>query len=91
MDGAGGWNRNPGEPADQSFANFASTPAGVLAFHIQDIVLYLKRKLVGVTIVASAAIRESLNTGLLIAIEDLVASLAGNSEFPAQFRHRFAS
>ena len=42
MDGALGRNGNAGEPANQTFADFSSTPAGVLALHIQDVVLDLE-------------------------------------------------
>src|SRR5215472_4505555 len=90
MDGALGWYGNTGEPAKQALTDFASTPAGVLALDVQNVVLYLKRKLVGVAIRTSASVRESLNAAFLIAIEDLVAGLAGDPKLPAKFRHRLA-
>jgi hypothetical protein len=61
-----------------------------IALQVQDIVLHLKRKVIGVTKGPPASVGESLNAGFLIAIEDLVASLAGNAELPAKFRHRLA-
>src|SRR5215467_14815437 len=85
MNGAFGGDRNIGEPARQALADFASPPAGVLTFHIQDVVLDLKRKLVSVTIGTSASVRESVNAAFLVAIEDLVAGFARNPEILAQF------
>jgi hypothetical protein len=41
---------DPGETAEKALANFTSTPAGVLVLHVQDVVLHLKRKLMGVAI-----------------------------------------
>ena len=90
MEGAFGGEFDIGEAAQQPLADFSSPPAGMLMLHIQDVVLHLERKLVGVTIGTTAAIGESLHPALLIAIEDLVAGLARNSELPAQIRHRFA-
>jgi hypothetical protein len=65
-------------------------PAGVLALHIQDVVLDLERKLVGVAIGTPASVSEPLHATFLIAIEDLVAGLAGDTELPAKFRRRLA-
>jgi hypothetical protein len=44
VDGAFGRDGNTGKPADQALADFSSTPAGVLVFHIQDKVFHLERK-----------------------------------------------
>ena len=90
MDGALGGNGNIGEPADQLLADFASTPARVFALHVQDVVLHLKGKLVGVAIGAAASVRKTLESTFLITIEDLVAGLAGNAELPAKFGHWLA-
>jgi hypothetical protein len=43
-----------------------------------------------VAIRTPASVGESLNATFPITIEDLVAGLARNAEFPAEFRHRFA-
>jgi len=75
MNGALGRDGNSGKPAEQALANFASTPAGVLVFHIQDVVFHLERKLVGVPIGAATSVGQTLNTALLIAIENLIARL----------------
>src|ERR1700758_635693 len=87
MDGALGGDGNTRESADQAVANFASTPAGVLVFHVQKVVLYLKRKLVGVAIRTPASVGEPVNAAFLITIEDLVAGFPGNPKLPAKFRH----
>jgi hypothetical protein len=44
----------------------------------------LKRELVNIAIRTTAAIGETLHTALLVAVEDLVAGLAGNAELAAQ-------
>jgi hypothetical protein len=89
MDGAFGWDGNTGEPARQALADFARPPASVFTFHVENVVLHLKRKLVGVTKGTSASVREPVNAAFLVAIEDLVAGFARNPELPAQFRHGF--
>src|SRR5215469_795465 len=90
MDGAFGRDRNSGEPADEALADFAGAPAGVLALHVQDKIFHLKGKLVGVAIGATTAVGQALHTAVLIAVEDLVAGLAGDAKFPAKFSHRLA-
>ena len=90
MDGTFGRAGNTGEPAQQALPDFASTPAGVLLLYVQDEVFDLERKSVGAAIRASASVGQPLNPAFLVAIEDLVAGLARNAEFPAQFRHRLA-
>jgi hypothetical protein len=47
MNGALGGDRNPGAPAGQALADLTCTPAGMLSLHVQDVVLDLKRTLVG--------------------------------------------
>ena len=78
------------EPPDQALSNLTSAPTGVLALHVQDKVLHLERKLMSLPIGTSAPIGEPLNSTLLVAVEDLVAGLAGDPELPAEFRHRLA-
>src|SRR6516164_2259032 len=90
MNGALGGNRNPGEPADHALADLPSTPAGMLSLHIQDVVLYLKRKLVGVAEGTPATVGKPLKAAFLITIEDLIAGLARDAKLPAEIRHRFA-
>ncbi len=90
MDGALGRDGNTGEPPQQALADLARTPAGVLTLDVQNVVLYLKRKLVGIAIRTPASVGEPLNAAFLVAIEDLVARLTGNAKLPAKFRHRLA-
>jgi len=90
MDGAFGGNLDTGKSADQALSNLTGTPGGVLALHVQDKVLHLKGQLVGLPKGTSAPIGQSLYPAFLVAIEDLVAGFAGDSELPAQFRHWLA-
>src|ERR1700739_2938104 len=90
VDGALGRHRNTREPAKQTLTDFTRTPAGVLPLDVQNVVLYLERKLVGIAIRTPASVREPLNTAFLVTIEDLVARLTGNAKLPAKFRHRLA-
>src|SRR5439155_25725427 len=90
MDGAFGGKGNLGEPTEQALANFASTPTGVLVLHVQNVVFHLEREFVGVAERTPASVGEPVNAAFLIAIEDLVTGLAGDSELPAQFRHWLA-
>src|ERR1700730_12335436 len=88
MDRALGGDLDTGKSADQALSNLASSPGGVFTLHIQDIVLHLKGKLVGIPIGTSAPVREPLNAAFLVAIEDLIAGLAGDRELPAELRHQ---
>jgi len=90
MNGAFGRDGNTGEAPQQAFLDLSSAPAGVLALHVQNEVLDLKGKLVGVAIGTTTPIVQPLDPTLLVAIENLVARLAGNAKLPAKFRHRFA-
>jgi hypothetical protein len=77
--------RYPGKAAEQALANFASTPSwGVPVFHVQGVVFHLERKLIRVSIGPPTSVRQTLNTALLITIEDLVAGFAGDAELPAE-------
>ena len=90
MNGAFGRNLDTGKSANQALSNLTSSPGGVLALHIQDIVFNLKRKLMGIVTGAPAPVGQPLNATFLVAIEDLVAGLAGERELSAEFRHRLA-
>jgi len=70
------------ESTEQALANFASTPAGVLVLDVQNVVLDLKGKLVGLAIATPASVGEPVNAAFLIAIEDLVASAANKAAVP---------
>src|SRR5436309_7884823 len=91
MDGAFSGELDVREAAQQPLADLASTPAGMLVLHIENVVLHLKRELVSIAIRTTATIGETLHTALLVAVEDLVAGLAGNAELAAQLRHRLTS
>ncbi len=90
MDGAFRRDGDAREPADQALTDLTSTPAGVLALHVQNIVLHLKGKLMGIAKGTAAPVRQSLHAALLVAIEDLVTGFAGNAELSAEVRHWLA-
>jgi hypothetical protein len=90
MDGALGRDFDSRESADEPLSDLAGTPARVLALHVDNEILHLKRKLMRAAIRASASVGQPLNPAFLVAIEDLVASLAGDAKFPAKFRHCLA-
>src|ERR1700723_2769944 len=85
MDGALGRNLDARESPDQALADFPSAPAGVLPLHVQDEVLHLKRQLIGIAIGTTASVGQSFDPAILVAIKNLVAGLAGDSELPAKF------
>src|SRR5262249_45243457 len=72
IDNALGRDGNSGESAQEALANPASTPARVLALHVQDEVFHLEGKLVGVAVGSSASVRQPLHADFPIAIEDLI-------------------
>ena len=90
MDRAFGGDGNAGEPAHEALAEFARTPSGVLALHIQDEVLHLEGKLIAVAIGATASVGQTLKATMLVAVEDLVAGLAGDPELSAELGHGLA-
>jgi hypothetical protein len=90
MDGAFGGDLDTGESPDQALPDFTGAPGGVLTLNVEDIVLHLKGKLMGIATGTSAPIRQPLNPAFLVAIEDLVASLARNPELSAGFCHGLA-
>ena len=90
MNGAFRRNVNSRKSPDQALSNLPRAPTGVLALHVQDVVLDLKRQLVRIVMGAPTSVGQPLNAAFLIAIEDLVAGLAGDTELPAKFRHRLA-
>ena len=92
MNGTFGWDLDAaGESADETLADFAGTPAAVLAFHVENKILHLKRKLMSIAVGAPTSIRQPLEAAFLIAIENLVTGLASNSKFPATFSHKLQS
>src|ERR1700677_3682215 len=75
---------NPQRPR-QLTADVPSAPAGVLPRHVQDEVLHLKRQLIGIAIGTTASVGQYFDPAILVAIKNLVAGLAGDSELPAKF------
>jgi hypothetical protein len=73
--------------APQPFTDLRSTPVRPFPLEPDDLLLDLERQLVGVTVRSAAPIGQPLKAAILVTVEDLVASLAGNIEFPAQNRH----
>ena len=90
MDGAFGRNGDTGEAAAEALADFTSAPAGVLALHVEDVILHLKGKLVGITKGAPTPVGQTFHSATLVATEDLVAGLARDAELSAEFRHPLA-
>src|ERR1700736_4762777 len=90
MDGAFGRDFDVGESADQALSDLTGAPAGVLTLHVQDKVLHLNGKLVGIPIGTAAPVRQPLNAAFLIAVEDFVPCFTGDSELPAKFAHPLA-
>src|SRR5205807_1448969 len=91
MDGALGRDADIAvQSANQELANLASTPMGFLALQGDNQALDLGWQLVGIAHGAARAIRQRFDPAMLVALEDLVAGLAGDRELPADLRHRFA-
>src|SRR6202047_3902556 len=90
MDGTFGGDGDVGESAKEALANLAGAPAGMLTLHVQNIVFHLEGKLVGIAIGTSASIGKSFQHTLLVAIEDFVAGLTGDTKLPAKISHRLA-
>src|SRR5207302_6251560 len=91
MDGALGRDADIAvQSANQELANLASTPMGFLALQGDNQALDLGWQLVGIAHGAARAIRQRFDPAMLVALEDLVAGLAGDPELPADLRHRFA-
>ena len=88
MDGALG--RNPDiavEPPDQELADLARAPVRLLGLQPDDQALDLLRQLVGIAHRPARPIAQGRKPVLLVAIENLVAGLAGYPEIPADVRH----
>ena len=88
MDGALG--RNPDiavEPPDQEFADLARAPMRLLALEADDQALDLLRQLIGIAHRPARPVVQGRKPMLLVAIENLVAGLAGHAEIPADVRH----
>src|SRR6266536_3210197 len=90
MDGTFG--RNPDvarQPADQQLADLARAPVRLVAFEPDDEGLELRGQLVGVADRPARAVAQGRKPVLFVAVENLVAGLAGDAELPAHVRHGF--
>ncbi len=79
-----------GQPAHQQFPDLARAPVRLVAPGLDDQPLDLVGQLVGVSDRSPRAIAKRFKTLLLVAVEDLVAGLAGNPELPAHIAHAFS-
>jgi hypothetical protein len=77
-------------PTFDLLADLRSSPGGVFLLELNDEVLNLKRQSVGLSVRTSRTIGQSFQSTILIPIEDCMACLAGDIEFPAQHRHLLA-
>ena len=79
-----GTRTSPASRRDQQLADLAGAPVRLLALEADDQALDLTRQLVGVAHRPPRAIAQGLEPVLLVAVEDLVAGLAGYAELPAE-------
>jgi hypothetical protein len=88
MDGAFGGNFDVAvEPAHQQFADLAGAPVRLLTLQPDDQGLELLRQLVGIAHRPPGAVAQRFKAVLLVAIENLVPGLAGDTELPADLGH----
>jgi hypothetical protein len=76
------------ETPDEQFADLAGAPVRLLAFGGDDQAFHLDWQLVGIAHRPARAVGERHRTLLPIAVEQLVAGLAGDPEGPADLAHR---
>src|SRR5689334_12897299 len=87
MDGAFGGNPDVAiEPPDQQFADLARAPVRLLGLQAHNQGLELLRELVGIAHRPPRAVAQRLKPVVLVAVENLVAGLAGYTELPADLR-----
>src|SRR5262245_45372625 len=79
-----------GELLPQLFADLGCAPARILPLQAHDRRLDGRRQPIRLPVCAMAPIAEGLHAAVLVAVEDLVAGLAGNPELDAQRRHLLA-
>lgn len=90
MDGADGGGMDIRVEPPQSLADLGRPPARLVLLQLHDQLLDLKGELIGVAVGPAAAIGQTLQAAILVAIEDLVAGLARDTELPAERRHLLA-
>src|SRR3981081_1803205 len=74
-------------PPDQQLANLARTPMRLLGLQADNQGLDLGRQLIGVADRPPGAVAQRFEAMLLVAVENLVAGLAGDPEIPADLGH----
>ena len=79
-----------GELPQQFVPDLGRAPGGMLPLDGEDGLLDLERRLVGVAIGSSGPILQTTQCELLVAVEELVAGLAGDAELPAKRGHLLA-
>lgn len=79
-----------GKAAQQAFADLACAPVRLLAFQSEDGGLDLLRQLVAIAPGPARTVRQGFQTRLFVAVKDLVAGFARDSELPAKLDHRLA-
>src|ERR1700761_374961 len=73
----------PRQLADQQFPDFARAPIGLVALEVDNQPLHGVRQLVGIAHRPAGAVAQRIDPFFSVAIEYLVAGLAGNAELPA--------
>src|SRR6478672_10953001 len=87
MDGADRWRMHIGIEPRQSFPDLRSAPTRLVLLQSDDLRLDLEGQLIGVAIRPARAVSEPVKADLVVAGEDLVASLPRDAELPAQPSH----
>jgi len=91
MDGALGWNPHVAvEPSNQELADLVRAPVRLVSLQSDNQALDRRRQLVGVAHRSARPIGQGLEPILLVAVENLVAGLAGYAELAAHVRHALA-
>jgi len=79
-----------GEALDEQLADLAGAPVGLLTLGLDDQAFDLRRELIGIAPGPARSVAEGLQPVLPVAIEDLVAGLAGDAELAGEVGHGFA-
>ena len=78
------------DPLPQFLADLGRAPPGVLALQADDRRFDRRRQAIRLAIGPPAAIGEGRDAAVFVAVENLVAGLAGDAELGAQRRHLLA-
>src|ERR1700730_5621845 len=91
VNGAASWDFYfRGQSSKEALPDLAGAPVGFLTLGGNDGRFDLLRQLVCISMRAPGTIREPLQSAFLIAVDDLVAGLAGNLKLAAQRGHALA-